>query len=450
MRSQSNGDSSMLLFVFAIIVLLVAANALYVGAEFAAVSVRKSAIKQLAVEGNTFAKRVLPILEDGARLDRYVATCQIGITISSLVLGAFAEYTLASRLAPIFEHVFSIQHETAVSAAVVVILVGLAVLQMVLAELVPKTIAMHFPTRTLLLTYVPIAWSTFLFRGLIVLFNGCATLLLKSFGFQTSTHRHIHTSDELAILLAQVHEEGVLDPDEHARLQRALSLDAWSAAELMVARRSVEAIDRHAPISEIIKDIAKSPYTRLPVYEGTSDNVVMILHTKDVVAEIAAHGELRSIEPMLRPLIAVPEVMKADKLLNLMRRKRVQMVSIIDEYGTFVGIVTVEDILSEVFGAIGDEFKAGQPLPEVVADGRVRLPGMMRPDEAQQWIGVLWKGDSNTIAGLVTEALKMLPSPGDRVMIGDLEVEVEEVEERVVRTVLVKLSSVLDKNEGKV
>ncbi len=437
----------MLLLVFSVIVLLLALNALYVGAEFAAVSVRKSAIKQLAGEGNIIAKRVVPILEDGVRLDRYVATCQIGITISSLVLGAFAEYTLASRLAPLFENLLGIKQETAMSAAVVVILVILAVLQMVLAELAPKTVAMLFPTRTLLLTYVPIAWSTFMFQGLIVLFNGCATLVLKVFGFQTSTHRHIHTSDELAILLAQVHEDGVLEPDEHARLQRALSLDAWSAAELMVARRSVEAIDRHASIPDIIHAVAKSPYTRLPVYEGSSDNVLMILHTNDVVAEIATHGELKSIEPMLRPLLAVPEIMKADKLLNLMRRKRVQMVSIIDEYGTFAGIVTVEDILSEVFGAIGDEFKAGQPIPEVLPDGRVRLPGMMRPDEAQHWIGALWVGDSNTIAGLVTEALRMLPSPGDRVVIQNLEVEVEEVEERVVRTVLVKPLSV-GKNES--
>lgn len=428
----------MLLFVFAVIALLIAFNALYVGAEFAAVSVRKSAIKQLAAEGHGFAGRVLPILEDGIRLDRYVATCQIGITISSLVLGAFAEFTLAFRVAPLYEDWFGIRHETAVSAAVISILVVLAVVQMVLAELVPKTLALLYPTRTVLLTYIPIAWSTFLFGGLIALFNGCAAIILKLFGFQNSSHRHIHTSDELAILLEQVHGEGVLEPDEHARLQRALSLDAWSAAELMVPRRAVETIDRHAPIEEIVKIVAQSPYTRLPVYEGSSDNVIMVLHTKDIVAEIAAKGSITSIEPMLRPLHAVPEVMKADKLLNLMRRRRTQMMSISDEYGTFVGIVTVEDILSEVFGAIGDEFKAGQPLPEVLADGRVRLPGMMRPDEAHRWIGLLWKGESNTIAGLVTEALKMLPSPGDKVLIQGLEVEVEDVEERVVRSVLVK------------
>ncbi|RZA22477.1 MAG: HlyC/CorC family transporter, partial [Proteobacteria bacterium] len=347
-------------------------------------------------------------------------------------------YTLAFRLAPVFEGLFHLRHETANSAAVIVILVILAIVQMVLAELVPKTLALLYPTRTVLVTYLPIAWSTFVFKGPIVLFNGCATLILKMFGFQTSTHRHIHTSDELAILLEQVHEDGVLEPDEHARLQRALSLDAWSAAELMVPRRSVETIDRHAPIDEIVAAVARSHYTRLPVYEGSSDNVIMVLHTKDVVAAIASQGTIDSIEPMLRQLHAVPEVMKADKLLNLMRRRRTQMMSIIDEYGTFVGIVTVEDILSEVFGAIGDEFKAGQPLPEVLADGRVRLPGMMRPDEAQRWIGLLWKGESNTIAGLVTEALKMLPSPGDRVEIQGLEVEVEDVEERVVRSVLVK------------
>lgn len=240
------------------------------------------------------------------------------------------------------------------------------------------------------------------------------------------------------MLLEQVHEEGVLEPDEHARLQRALGLDAWSATELMVPRRSVQTIDRHAPIAEIVKLVAESPYTRIPVYEGSTDNVVMVLHTKDLVATIASAGEILSIEPMLRPLHAVPEVMKADKLLSLMRRRRTQIMSIVNEYGTFVGIVTVEDILSEVFGDIGDEFKAGQPIPEVLVDGRVRLPGMMRPDEAQRWIGLLWKGESNTVAGLVTEALKMLPSPGDRVLIQGLEVEVEDVEERVVRSVLVR------------
>lgn len=428
----------MLLLIFAVIATLVAVNAFYVGAEFSLVSVRKSAIKQLAVEGDRLARGLLPLLEDSTRLDRAVATCQIGITVSSLVLGAFAELTLGTRLTPIVQSISSLSWETSLSISVVLILIALTALQMVIGELVPKSIALLYPARLALLLYIPLQWSTLSFTWFISLLNGSAVVLLRMLGFEASGPRHIHTSEELAFLLAQVREGGALEADEHARLHRALRLDVWSAAELMVPRRSVQAIDRSASPEEVQAIVANSPYTRLPVYEGAIDNVTMLLHTKDVVAELALKGRITDISPLLKPLIAVPEVMKTDQLLNLMRRKRVQMVSVIDEYGTFIGIVTVEDILSEVFGDVGDEFKEGQPVPEVLDDGRVRLPGHMRPDEAEPWIGTLWEGDSNTISGLVTEALKTLPSPGDRVTIQNVEVEVEQVIDRVVRSVLAK------------
>lgn len=428
----------MLFFIFAVIVTLVAVNAFYVGAEFSLVSVRKSAVKQLAVEGNRLARGLLPVLEDGERLDRAIATCQIGITVSSLVLGAFAELALGTRLTPFVQSVSSLSYETSLSLAIILILIALTAAQMVIGELVPKSIALLFPARVALIVYIPLHWSTLAFSWFISLLNGSAIILLRLLGFEGSGPRHIHTSEELAFLLAQVREGGALQADEHARLHKALRLDVWSASELMVPRRSIQAIDRSATPQEIQAIVANSPYTRLPVYEGSIDNVTMLLHTKDVVAELAIKGRIDDITHLLKPLIAVPEVMKTDQLLTLMRRKRVQMVSVINEYGTFIGIVTVEDILSEVFGDVGDEFKDGQPVPELLEDGRVRLPGQMRPDEAEPWIGTLWEGDSNTISGLVTEALRMLPSPGDRVTIQNVEVEVEQVEDRVVRSVLAK------------
>lgn len=436
-----------------VIVLLISANALYVAAEFAAVSVRRSRIRQLADSGDRQARALLPVIDDAQRLDRYVAACQIGITLSSLILGAYGQATLSRSFAQALEGVGVMSRVAAESAAAAVVLVGLTALQVVFGELVPKSVALQFSTQTALFTVHPMRWSLALYRWFIAVLNGSGLLILRLLGITAQGHRHIHSPEEIDLMLVESQNGGGLDLDEQQRLRRALRLGTRPVHQLMVPRLYVTAIDVNTPIDEALRLLSTSPYTRLPVFEGSIDNVVGMVHTKDVALRLvelldqakqtgpsqsdALASRLPPLREVMRPVLAVPESLTADRLLAQFRERHSQQAIVVDEFGGVAGFITLEDVLAEVMGDVGDEFKSDQPEPERLPDGRVRLPGLMRPDEAEPWVGVLWQGDADTVGGLVTASLGHLPDPGERVTLAGVEVEVERVANHAVGTVLV-------------
>jgi len=205
-----------------IVAALIAVNAVYVAAEFAAVSVRRSRIQQLAADGNPLAQWLLPVIESPAQLDRYIAACQIGITLSSLVLGAYAQGTIAVWLQPLFTSWGGLQRVAAESTSAAVVLLILTVAQVIFAELVPKSLALQYPTQTALYTLIPMVPSLWVYRPFIKWLNGTGIMLLKMLGAPPQSHRHIHSPDEIELLIAESRDGGLLEPDEHRRLQRAL------------------------------------------------------------------------------------------------------------------------------------------------------------------------------------------------------------------------------------
>jgi len=200
------------------IAVLIAANALYVAAEFAAVGVRRSRIRQLADEGNRFARMLAPALSDASTLDRYVAACQIGITLSSLVLGAYGQAALAPPFAELLGSWGQFHPAVAESAAAVVVLIGLTVLQVVLGELVPKSLALQYSTSTALYTVLPMRWSLALFAWFIAILNGSGLAILRMLGVPYGSHRHVHSPEEIDLLIAESRDGGLLEEDEHQRL----------------------------------------------------------------------------------------------------------------------------------------------------------------------------------------------------------------------------------------
>lgn len=431
-----------MLTVSLIILVLIAVNALYVAAEFAAVGVRRSRIRQLAENGNFLAVHLLPWLEDGHKLDRYIAACQIGITLSSLVLGAYGQATLAIRLAPLFTRWSRLQELAAHSAAAIVVLVGLTALQVILGELVPKSLALQHPAKTAVYTSLPIRWSLTLFSWFIAVLNGSALVILKILGTPYGGHRHIHSPEEIAMLITESREGGLLEPDEHRRLQRALQLGARPAHQLMVPRRYMSAIDIDTPVAEVLREIASSPYSHLPVYQGSMDNVIGMLHTKDVVIHYIEKGRIHSLQEIMRPVINVPENATADSLMTLLRKRRSHQAMVVDEFGGTEGLLTLEDVLTEMLGEVADEFKVEHAKPERLPDGRIRLPGLMRMDDAEPWIGILWRGEADTIGGHVMEILGDVPVAGERVTIDGVEVEIEQVAHHTIVSVIVTPASV--------
>lgn len=427
----------MSLITWGVIFALIALTALYVAAEFAAVSVRRSRIQQRAENGDRLARRLLPELTDAQSLDRYIAACQIGITLSSLILGAYGQATLAVQLTPVFAEMGGLQAAAAQSTAAIVVLIGLTVLAMVFGELVPKSLALQLPTSTALWTVIPMQWSLWLMRWSIVFLNGSGALLLKMFGVQPVGHRHIHSPEEIEYLIAESRDGGLLKPDESTRLRDALRLSARPVGELMVPRTRIEALDVDSETDEVLQFMAATPYTRTPVYDETIDNIIGIVHVRDVVVHATSSGDRPfDLRTLLRPVLIVPETLTGDRLLARMRAERRTMAVIADEYGGTAGLVTVDDILDELIGDVADEFKTAGPAPERLDDGRVRLPGELRLDDAAPWIGVLWEGDSYTVAGQVIESLGRLPVAGDKLTIDGVPVEVERVGRRTVQTVI--------------
>ena len=326
---------------------LIAANALYVAGEFAAVGVRRSRVRRLAEDGNWLARRLLPHVEDRAALDRYVGTSQIGITLSSLALGAFAQATLSLWLAPLIERFFGLEELAALSAAVATVLVVLTAAQLVLGELVPKSLALQYPTGTALATVLPMEWSLLIFRPLLTVLNGAALVMLRRFGGGDQGHRHLHSPEEIDLLITESRDGGLLEPEEQQRLRRALHLNRRTAADLMVPRDRLTMLDVSTSWPDLLQTIQASSFSRLPVFRGTRDAIVGVLRVKDVVERHATTGAV-PLETLMRPILEIEATISADRVLTTLRERRAHSAIVVDAHRRAVGLVTIQDVLSEL------------------------------------------------------------------------------------------------------
>jgi putative hemolysin len=417
---------------------LILVNAVYVAAEFSAVSVRRARIQQMAADGHPLASWLLPMLQSPAARDRYIGACQIGITLSSLILGAYAQSTFAVWLTPYFASIGGLQNVAAQSTSTAVVLLLLTVGQVIFGEQVPKSLALQRPTYTALYTLLPMLPSQWVFRPFIKWLNGTSLLLLRLMGVSPLGHRHIHSPEEIELLIAESRDGGLLEADEHRRLQRALRLNLRQAKQLMVPRTKIQALNIDTPLNEVITIVAQSPYSRLPVYRDSLDNVVGIVHTKDLVRWLVSDASNGSLTSLIRPIASVHESVTADRILRQLRERRAHQALVVDEFGGTAGLLTLEDVLSELVGDVGDEFKPADPVAEELADGSMRLPGGMAVDDAATALRTMLESDAASVGGLVTEALGHLPLAGESVRIGDFEFEVERVAEKAVETVVAR------------
>jgi CBS domain containing-hemolysin-like protein len=337
-------------WVWVVLAVLIAANALYVAAEFGAVGVRRSRVRRMSEDGNWFARRLLPHVEDPSSIDRYVGVSQIGITLSSLAAGAYAQATLTLALAPLLERFFGLTSLTALSMGAVVVLVSLTAAQLVLGELVPKALALQYPTETALATVLPMEWSLFILRPVIGLLNGGAWLLLRAFGAREHAHRHLHSPEELDLLIAESRDGGLLEPEEQERLRRALRLGTRLVRDLMVPRGRMTMLEVSASWDEVLRTVLASPFSRLPVYRGSPDRVLGTLRVKDLVDRYATEGGPLALDRLIRPIVHLLDDMPADRALALLRERRAHSAIVADAVGRTVGLLTIQDLLAELLG----------------------------------------------------------------------------------------------------
>jgi CBS domain containing-hemolysin-like protein len=420
----------------AVILLLLGLTAFYVAAEFGAVGVRRSRLRRLCEDGDATAARLLPIVESPQRLNQYIAASQVGITLSGMILGAYAEASISPRVTPWLERA-SLSTETAESVASAGVLIALTMLSVIVGEMVPKTLALRYPTETALFTTRPMLWSGRAYSWFIVILDRSARLMRTLLRMPTATHRHVHSPEEIGLLIAESRDGGLLEPQEQVRLHRALRLGLRDARQLMVPRERLAAIEIGTPLRDVLRIVATSPYSRLPVFRRTPADIAGILHTKDVVMHFLLRGRNGTLAGLVRPILRVPETMPADRLLGFLRERRSHQALVIDAATAVVGMITLEDVLGELLGAVPDEFKSSRLLPLRLSNGRVRLPGELPLDQARVWVEGAWPADGRTVGDFITGETGRMPDAGEELDIGGLDVEIESVENGRIASAIV-------------
>ncbi len=334
---------------------------MYVAAEFSAVSVRRSRVRQLAEDGHARALRLRPFIEDARELDRYIAASQIGITLTSLILGAYGQASLAPPLGVLISQWWPGDQQRAQTAASVAVLVVLTTFNVIVGELIPKTVALQSPTSIALATVLPMQWSLVVYNPFIRFLNGSGLLFLRLLGIRQTGHRHIHSPEELELLIAESRDGGLLEPDEHRRLQRALRLRLRTARELMVPWTSVEVVDIQTRLSDVLDSLSQSSFTRVPVFRGARDVVAGILNTKKIALRRLQGTLPQSIAEILQPAVTTAPTVTGDRLLALFQQRKTHHAIVTDEAGRALGLVTLEDVLRAFLGVLPDDVAAPAP-----------------------------------------------------------------------------------------
>jgi len=424
--------------VAAVVALLIAVNGLYVAGEFSVVSARRSRLAGMASEGNRTAGWLLDVMKTPVLLDGLVAACQLGITLSSLVLGFYGQANILRLLTPWLEGMDMASRVALQSALSIGILLALTGLQVLFGELIPKNIGLQHPERTAIVTAGAMRWSMAIYHPLIWLFNGSAQLFLRAIGSQpVGEHAHIHSPDEIVMLAEESRAGGVLDKEETQLLVNTLELRHETARRVMLPRNRMLTAAVDESCEHLLALLANSPFSRLPLYEGDTDHIVGFVHIRDLLKlhylrRVAAPDDELSalnVRAQMRPVHFVPESLAAEEVLIVMQRERQHLVIVVDEYGGTAGMITIEDLIEEIIGEFEDEFDLGAPALELRASDRLWIRGDVPIDELEDLFDLLpAPDDAETVGGLLIARLGQLPAMGDVVMIGDLQFRIEEME----------------------
>lgn len=419
-------------------VALVATNGFFVAAEFSLVKVRKTRIDQLVAEGKGSAKVVQREID---HLDNYIAATQLGITLASLSLGWLGEPALARIFEPLFD-TFLVGDAAKAAAHTIAGVISFAIItafHIVLGELVPKSIALQRTEATALFVARPLAVFNIVFRPFIMMMNGLGNFIVGLLGLQANGGGHVsvHSVEELEMLVTQSREAGVLDKEEEVLLRRVFDFSEKTANQIMMPRTSIVGVPKEISIDELIEVTTREHYTRLPVYNGTIDKIIGVLHIKDLFAVVRHnlkddHADFQ-VTHIMRPVLKVPETVSLEDLLARMKKDKVHLTVVIDEYGGTAGIVTIEDILEEIVGAVDDEFdtkEEGQkPEIEQLADGSTLVSGLLIISEFAERFGIeLPESDYETIAGYIFGELGRTPEVGDTLTFENYSVHIVEMD----------------------
>ncbi len=407
-----------LLFQLLAVAGLLLLNAFFVAAEYGLVTARRTRITELRDQGNQRARLVLRIT---ANPPRFIAAMQLGVTITSLAIGALGE--------PVFAHIFEPIPATLVSFALAFLVI--TYLHVVIGELVPKGIALGHSESTALFVSRPVSWFFVLMRPLIWVLEHSTDGVLRVLGLESPGEERSALSEaELKMLLDRSTQSGELEQQEQEMLYKVFDFADKEVSEVMVPRPDVVALSIELPPEQALAAVIDSPYTRYPVYRETLDNVVGILHVRDLFSALVDRGIANVvIEEIVRDAYIIPETKDLAAMLTEFRRTNQHMAIVVDEYGAMQGIVTLEDLLEEIVGEIEDEFDLPDESIERIDDDTIRIAGTFPIDDFNEQFGTRLTGeDYHTVGGFVFGLLGRAPGMGDSLDFDGMRFDVLEVE----------------------
>jgi CBS domain containing-hemolysin-like protein len=401
---------------------LICVNAFFAAAEFSLVAVRLSRLRQLVKRGNASARIVQDLV---SHLEIVVSGVQVGITLTTLGLGFLGELAISQAIEPLLwwipgKSAVVIAHAIALSVAYLL----LTIFHVVLGELVPKGLSLSHAERVALLVARPFQWYLGVFRPVISRLDGMSRIVLRALGVTPRlSHTMVHSAEELLILIQQARERGLLAADEERYVQSALELGQLQVREIMVPRPDVHALPVEATLEDALQLFARTQRSRLPIYQGTLDHALGFVHIKDLFG-VLMDRERRAeqhrpqlsfdLRRFVRELLIVPESKPAGELLSEFRARSIGMALVVDEFGSILGLVTLEDVVEQVVGEIHDEFDLVE-RPLTLPDGAMVFDASLnvRDFELQYQIALPEDPAYSTIGGFALAQLGFIPQGGE-------------------------------------
>jgi CBS domain containing-hemolysin-like protein len=427
---------------------LVLLNGFFVAAEFSLVKVRKTRLEELVQQGNTRAKLALKVV---STFDTYLGATQLGITLASLALGWLGEPAVASLLEPVLIEYFPMSEWLISSISIAIGFTIITFLHIVLGELVPKSMAIQ-RTESLALFAV---WPLYIFHKIgypvIVLFHKAARLILELMNVKTVNESELaHSEDELRMIVSASQRGGLLDQMESELIDNVFDFADTLAREIMIPRQDMVCLFLDDSYEENMKVVKEANHTRFPLCIDDKDHVIGMIHLRDLMDFDLADNIEKDLKTIMREILVVPESMSVAKLLQVMRKRRIHLAVVADEYGGTAGLIALEDVIEEIVGDIEDEHdEIAECDIQRIGDGSYEFDGRVLLDDVVELLHIsLEQHDEDTIGGYIFGILGRRPEIGDKVTIGDYNFEVLKINGfRIVRVKTALMPEAVEQNE---
>ncbi len=421
-----DGSPDNVLLELLLILLLILINAFFAGSEMAIVSVNKTKLNMLAEEGNEKAKLIIKILNEPSR---FLSTIQIGITLAGFFASASAATSISDNLSAVLKN-FNIPGSDKISVIFITVLISYITL--VFGELFPKRIALQKSETWSMAVIKPIIFISKLTKPFVKLLTLSTNLLVKLFGFNLDNLEEKMSKEEIRSMIEVGEEAGVINEIEKNMIDGIFEFDDTLAKEIMTPRTNVFALDINTPVEEGIDQVLEEQYSRIPVYENDIDNVIGVLYMKDLFVHLRNKDSI-DIKSMLRPAYFVPETKNIDSLFRELQITNNHMAILIDEYGGFSGLATIEDLIEEVMGNIFDEYDESDDSIKKIDSNTYIVDGLTSIDDINELLDLeLPSDDFDTIGGFVVTLLGSIPKENEDTVIEyeNITFKIEKVDEK--------------------